>query len=69
MFINVWCEYDINGSFGGDNNEDIFEVDDTLTPSEVEALVLSKLKSITGLGEEDLEDLYSWEFITIKKLD
>ncbi len=69
MFINVWCEYDINGSFGGDNNEDIFEVDDTLTPSEVEVLLLSKLKSITGLGEEDLEDLYSWEFITIKKLD
>lgn len=69
MFINVWCEYDINGSFGGDNNEDIFEVDDTLTPSEVEALVLSRLKSVTGLREEDLEDLYSWEFITIKKLD
>lgn len=69
MFINVWCEYDINGSFGGDNNEDIFEVDDALTPSEVEVLLLSKLKSITGLGEEDLEDLYSWEFITIKKLD
>lgn len=66
MFIKVWCEYEFGGSFGG--NEDIFEVDDTLTPQEVEALVLSRLKRATCLEEVDLANLYNWEPITIKKL-
>lgn len=24
--IKVWCEYDISGSFGGNNNEEVFQV-------------------------------------------
>ena len=23
--IRVWCEYDINGRFGGNNNEEVFQ--------------------------------------------
>lgn len=68
MFISVWAEYDINGNFGGNNDQDIFEVDDSLSESVIDYLVVERLKSVTGLDAEDLEDLYCWETVNIKKL-
>jgi len=68
MFISVWCEYDINGDFGGNNNQDVFSVSKELTQSQVEDLVLERLKVQTGLDEEELEGLYGWEYLAIKEL-
>lgn len=68
MFIQVWCEYDFNGKFGGNNNEDVFIVTDGTSDEEVEAMVLSKLSSFTGVEEDELEGLFSWKSIVIKDL-
>ena len=65
-YIKVWCEYDFGGSFGGNNNEGVFEVPDSC--EDIESLVLQKLTEATSLDTEDLDDLYNWEFITIKTL-
>lgn len=67
-FIKVWCEYDFSGSFGGNNNEEIFMVDSELSQTEIEELVLTKLSNYTGLTSKDLADLYDWTFVDIEKL-
>ncbi|AGG57952.1 hypothetical protein VPBG_00180 [Vibrio phage helene 12B3] len=68
VFIKVWCEYDFSGNFGWDNNEDVFEVYPELVHHEVEERVVTFLKGRCRVSEEDLEDLFSWEFITIAGL-
>lgn len=68
MFIKVWCEYDIGGMFGGNNNEDIFEVNDDLTKEQIEELVVNYVTSSTGESEEELEGLYDWESVDIAEL-
>lgn len=67
-YIKVWCEYDFSGNFGGNNNEDVFEVDESLTEEQVGDLVLDYLVSRTGCSEEELDDLYGWEYIAMKTL-
>ena len=64
-FIKVWCEYDFSGNFGGNNNEDVFEVN---KDDDIEKLVSNFLIKVTGLDEEDLEGLYDWNYITISQL-
>ncbi len=64
-YIKVWCEYDFSGNFGGNNNEDIFKVN---MDDNIDKLVLNFLIKATGLDEEDLEDLYSWNYINISQL-
>lgn len=59
--IQVWCEYDINGEFGGNNNEDVFFVEEG---SDVESLVKDRISLATGLEEDELEDLYGWAYLT-----
>ena len=61
--VSVWCEYDINGDFGGDSNEAVFYVEEILTTKEVESLIEKNLSSITNLDGEDLEDLWDWDYI------
>jgi hypothetical protein len=74
MFIKVWCEYDIGGDFGGNNNEDVFEVDDGLTAAQINQLVEEKFSDLfEDIKEEDDESflntgLLGWETITINKL-
>lgn len=74
MFIKVWCEYDICGSFGGNNNEEVYEVNDDLSEEDVDALVE---KAFAYLFEEVKEEgdesflstgLLNWEVININKL-
>ena len=67
-FIKVWCEYDIGGSFGGNNNESAYIIDDNLGEDIVNDLVLKHLLNCTGLDEEELEGLYDWERLSISKL-
>lgn len=67
-YIKVWCEYDFSGNFGGDNNEDVFEVDESLTEEQVGDLVLNYLVDRTDCSEEELDGLYGWEYITVETL-
>jgi len=67
-YIKVWCEYDFNGNFGGNNNEEVFEVDESLTEEQVGDLVLDYLVSRTGCSEEEIKGLYDWEWIAMKTL-
>lgn len=66
--IKVWCEYDFSGGFGGNNNEEIFEVSTSLD-EDVEKAVVSYLMKATGLDDpDDLEDLYGWGWYEVKTL-
>lgn len=66
--IKVWCEYDINGSFGGNNNEEVFQV---IFPSDIEpdaydmhiSLMVEKyIKDVTDLDDDDLDGLFDWSY-------
>lgn len=60
MLVHAWCEYDFSGSFGGNNNEDIFNVDDGLTEEQINDLVVSYLEKNSGLSEDELDGLWGW---------
>ncbi|AHX01143.1 hypothetical protein M316_0078 [Nitrincola phage 1M3-16] len=68
MFIRVWCEYDINGSFGGNNDEEVLEVSAGLTEDQIEEKVLKFVSKASGVDEEDLEDCWGWDFIQPERL-
>ncbi len=67
-FISVWCEYDFNGAFGGNNNEEAFIVDESLSDDEIEAKVVTELAGRTGETVEDLEGLFDWKVVEIATL-
>ncbi len=75
-YIKVWCEYDMNGQFGGNSNEEVFAVPDSMTEEAIEDIVLKELDWIwKGVQEEDAEasniieaGLAGWEYITIQNL-
>jgi hypothetical protein len=76
MFIKVYSEWDICGAFGGNNDEDVYEVDDNLTPEQIDDLVLKAVghylpfQELELGAEESIWDtgLLGWEPITIIKL-
>lgn len=68
-YIKVWCEYDFSGNFGGNNNEEVFEVPYEYNQDKVDKVVVQYLSTQTGLDEEELEDLYGWEYIQIGLLE
>lgn len=62
--IKVWCEYDFNGDFGGNNNEDVVPMLVDTSTKEIGKELLQMLLVETGLDkEEDLEDLWGWEVL------
>lgn len=64
QYIRVWCEYDINGYFGGDNDEEIFMINGTTCANEdIYSKVLVELMRRTNLSEEELDGLWDWGFI------
>lgn len=65
--IKVWCEYDIGGEFGGNNNEDVLDISD-VPCGKIDSAVLDYLCRATSAEPDDLEDLYGWEKITPIKL-
>lgn len=69
MFIKVWSEYDINGTFGGNNNEEVYQVDDDLETHEIDEIVKNKIVSSTSMPEEELEGLFDWSYINIENLN
>lgn len=67
MFIKVWCEYDLSGAFGY-NNEDVFEIPDDHDSDVVTATVASIVSKRTGLGVDELDGLFDWECLEIESL-
>ena len=73
-FIKVWCEYDFGGSFGVNNNEEVFSVSESISTEDIEALVIWVLSGVQDElddGEENLfkDGLAEWEFINIEVLE
>ncbi|CAL9995393.1 hypothetical protein VPHK567_0378 [Vibrio phage K567] len=67
-YISVWCEYDINGTFGGNNNEEIFTVDESLSNDEIESKVAAYIADVTGESLEDVDGLFDWKNIGVTEL-
>lgn len=67
-YIKIWCEYDISGNFGGNNNEEVFLVDGDLSEGQVDTLVIAELMTITHFSQEELEGLHGWEYINVEIL-
>ncbi|AUS02879.1 hypothetical protein NVP2275O_298 [Vibrio phage 2.275.O._10N.286.54.E11] len=67
-FIKVWCEYNISGSFGGNNNEEVLEYNGDSEVDDIDQLVLDFMKRKTNLTEEELEDLHGWEWLVMEEL-
>lgn len=64
MYIRVWCEYDISGQFGGNNNEEVFRVSD----GEDVNKLLSEW-SIKMFGENLIDcGVMSWSVVEINNL-
>lgn len=72
-YIKVWCEYDISGSFGGNNNEDVFEINDTYTEFEIDQALIKRFQELAEDTECETnlieEGLMGWEYIGISTLD
>ena len=64
QLIKVWCEYNIGGSFGGNNDEAVFVVPDGTEQDAIDKFVTDYVVQKTGTPVEELEDLYDWEYIT-----
>jgi hypothetical protein len=75
-YIKVWCEYDMNGQFGGNSNEEVFAVPDSMPEEEIKDIVLKELDWIWNDVKEENEEaadiieagLAGWEYITIQNL-
>ncbi len=71
-YIKVWCEYDISGDFGGNNNEDIFSVSDSLSSQDIDQILTERFADLADdtEGEGSLldEGLMGWEYINIIEL-
>lgn len=68
-YIKVWCEYDFNGNCGGNNNEEVFEIDDSLDTEQVEKLLTEYMVAATGIFKEGLDGLYDWQYLEVRKLN
>lgn len=66
--IKVWCEYDFNGPFGGNNNEAAIVVPEHYADGQIEAKVSAYLSKATGESEKNLEGLYGWQHIELPVL-
>jgi hypothetical protein len=74
-YIKVWCEYDIGGDFGGNNNETIFKVPDNLDTKQIEELLTNNFKYYNEILDEPEgfnmldEGLMGWEYIDVELLE
>jgi len=69
-FIKVWCEFDIGGNFGGNNNEEVFIVPEGVDIRE--ALIerygyLVEDCELEGI-DELFDDLMDYEYITVSEV-
>lgn len=68
-FIKIWCEYDICGNFGGNNDQEICNI---IFPADLElamrnAYVDERVKehiiSMTDLSVDDISGLFGWDYV------
>lgn len=75
MLVKVWCEYDISGQFGGNNNEEVITLTGNIRSHNGinYELITDKIQDylcvITGLSADELVDLWGWEIINSKWID
>lgn len=61
MLIKVWCEYAFNGQFGGNCDEDVWELHAPF--GNIDKSVQTKLAAIVGCTKEELEGLCGWSVV------
>ncbi len=64
LYIKLWCEYDISGTFGGNNNEEILAIPEDFTGS-VPDLLREHVNNRCPYLEEDDEGLWDYEYIDV----
>jgi len=67
-YIKVEFEYDFGGSFGGNNNQGVFEVSDELDENQITEKICSHLENVCGLSKEEVLELMNWEYLDIGQL-
>jgi hypothetical protein len=75
-YIKVWCECNINGSFGGDRNEDVFLVSDDCSEEDIDNKILDKFSWLVqeleyeGYEEVNLikDGILAWGYLVVCKL-
>lgn len=67
-YIKIWCEYDISGDFGGNNNETCMIVSNEIATEDVDLKVAEYLSECTGFSIDELEGLFGWEYILVEEL-
>lgn len=73
--IKVWCEYDFGGSFGGNNNEEVYEISDFLSKEDIDVILETAFAELWEEVDEEKDGttileagLLGWEYITIDRL-
>jgi len=70
QYIKVWCEFDIGGEFGGNNNEEVFIVPDGVNVKEALTKRYGYLVDECELESMDelVDDLMGYQYITISEV-
>ena len=69
-FIKVWCEFDIGGEFGGNNNGEVFIVPEGV---DTKGALMDRYNYLVDECDLDsidelFEDLMGYEYITISEV-
>lgn len=67
-YIKIWCEHDISGDFGGNNNETCMIVSNEIATEDVDLKVAEHLSERTNCSIDELEGLFDWEYILVEEL-
>lgn len=70
-YIKIWCEYDICGSFGGNNNEHVLVVDhdEHIVDREAITEIIEKyVIDMSGCSKDEIDGLWTWDFISIMEI-
>lgn len=67
-YIKVEFEYDFGGSFGSNNNQEVFEVWGEFDENQITEKICSHLENVCGLSKEEVLELMNWEYIDIGQL-
>lgn len=72
--VKIWCEYDINGDFGGNNDEALARITFPADmPSDeyigyIFEVVEKYVSEQTGLDADDLDGLVGWSYVSPVRL-
>jgi len=70
-YIKIWCEYDICGPFGGNNNEQVLVVDHdehNVDRKSITEIVEKYVIDMSGCSKDEIDGLWTWNFISIMEI-